>query len=1609
MKKQVLIFTLFSISFINLKAQIGLGFSTNARIISPYFFGFNGANTIRADSGWAAEPIKNALQYMLPGNMRYPAGTISNFWDWQTGWFFKNLPYNIKAPFDNGLLATPTKCKISDYARSIGGKGPQMVYNLNLMTSNLNYQMAGAAYASSLGLSLAGLEYGNEFYNGFTSNPEHTVPFPTPKAYVDTCKRWAGVMNTWFPGKRVAVVGVDDAGDPADADYTRKLQWLDGLLANVDTTIDAVTLHLYTGSGAGVLQATCAGNSLKKMLIQPLRNRDSLATVFIKIENKGKKMWITEYNLLQKDSKMPGTWAHALFVATQTLTYLERPSFELVDCHDMFGDALSSAYFQDNDGFQNVDPSLSNIVTIPNELTALGTSLTLVSKTLERSSNSEKLRFRGIPASLKFTNSGRSDTLLYGFAFNQGITTGRKQILIMNLSSNTVNIDLDSLNSKLGGSGASIDYEMLQGDPLSYIIGNAETVPLTEVENCGSVTSMPPTSRPNRYMGNKTATDTINLKPYSITYLGGSYGTPEILVDRPIICGNNAQTAIVYGKPPLTLTCSNALVSITPVPATENIFKVIYNGTVATTEFLTATDGNGVTTNKQFIFKIRPTISIGGTRTQSICTFPVSLTSSMISPNSSNPSGWKYIWSDNEGITNPLVKDIALNQKDKEKTYMLQGFDGTCWSQPDSITIKAIGYANAGLDKNVCTSTSITLSSIDAPLFETYEWKNLTTNLVISTNPTATFTTSATPSTTNYQFKMQDRSCIKTDIVKVTTAACCSGGSYVLNPGQTMVDLLLAISIAQPLLLDTIVQDGETYIVMLPSTNTIQFNGDILINKNVKITGYPNLKFAENANLTIENEKYMVLESCTLDVCTAGKFADGIYANSCQTNLTINNCEIKHFKNSQEGNYNAVVTIGNSNFVDNINSITLKNYTLEYPFLSVPVQGDVISGIDNNNFYAPNIIATQNTRGISLLGNEKIVFNNVSSNYFKNLDVGIYNINSSIKLANTIFGGSGPILDTAIYCYSNNSHIPINFIGKKIEIGSILAPNLFGTITYGIVTNGMGVIDIHHNNFNNLTKESAYLLYAQDSVRFNDNIVNTFDKVLSIIDPVNNAKSIEIKGDSVFTAAVDDSQPTYTKTAFTITSSLANNRPVSIFDNYIRCRVGIYASKMNNFTAEFNLIEIPRTYTGNLGYESYGIRLESCLAPKLYINTVRRYNSILWSNRLTGFSLNACANADMQCNKLEYLRRPLYLSGSCLGQMFYNDTINSSGGGLVFSNAAVSNFGGNSLGNGYSGDVFSNFNSSTLRAEGTLSGSINYYYRTGNDAKYKPSPQSVGAFFVPLPTTQIRAACAQAPPKSDDEELLATAALVEEVNDSITDSGTTFDFSAELNFYAQQSLYNQIITDSIDYTEHSDEAELIAEFVTNVSETAIGLENKVVQLLSEGNLDGALAVAAILPDSSVFEKNILFVTEIVLQIASDTLYQISHKDSVALNTLAYTHSLIGGPAVFTARNLLQLVVDEFLDGTTKSQKGKNYFVPATMQNLYLTPNPATEKVSLVGLCDEKLIYKVELYNLQNQSVLTKITGCQSNFAINTLSNGIYLYKIFNNTNLVGYGKIQVLK
>ena len=97
-------------------ATIAAQRSGSPRTVTPDFFGLNG-NNVQERLRWDRDDLGAALSSLGPGLLRYPGGTIGNYWDWRTGWFQPNGPWpgqthaqtgEVIAQFDNSLARYKT-------------------------------------------------------------------------------------------------------------------------------------------------------------------------------------------------------------------------------------------------------------------------------------------------------------------------------------------------------------------------------------------------------------------------------------------------------------------------------------------------------------------------------------------------------------------------------------------------------------------------------------------------------------------------------------------------------------------------------------------------------------------------------------------------------------------------------------------------------------------------------------------------------------------------------------------------------------------------------------------------------------------------------------------------------------------------------------------------------------------------------------------------------------------------------------------------------------------------------------------------------------------------------------------------------------------------------------------------------------------------------------------------------------------------------------------------------------------------------------------------------------------------------------------------------------
>ncbi|MBK9637694.1 MAG: hypothetical protein IPO63_07690 [Bacteroidetes bacterium] len=258
-------------------------------------------------------------------------------------WYYTRLSHKREIPFHAPNDPFVNDMSLFKISNDIVGGRP--IFQLNSMTSSFNYEVASLYRAGELNLPVKYVELGNEFYLGDEQFKER---FPSSLDYINYANEFTDKLKAIVPfaDTKVAVVGASTPnGIPG-----RRALWLDVILQNINKypthRPDAITIHEYYSSGLTdqIVVTPLANSTIGRMLQKPFSRRDDLFAdelYDIALTNLNLspspplEVWLTEYNLDESTGKNVGTWAHGLFNAIQTLTYLESPLITHINSHAM--------------------------------------------------------------------------------------------------------------------------------------------------------------------------------------------------------------------------------------------------------------------------------------------------------------------------------------------------------------------------------------------------------------------------------------------------------------------------------------------------------------------------------------------------------------------------------------------------------------------------------------------------------------------------------------------------------------------------------------------------------------------------------------------------------------------------------------------------------------------------------------------------------------------------------------------------------------------------------------------------------------------------------------------------------------------------------------------------------------------------------------------------------------------------------------------------------------------------------------------------------------------------------------------------------------------------
>ncbi|BDC99175.1 hypothetical protein [Persicobacter psychrovividus] len=335
-----------------------------------------------------------AIQDLNVKTIRYPGGTIGNYWDWDLGWIDQDVPDNlmIKWVVTQGLRESKNRYTVEQFAELVHKTNSKPVFMLNMLSKDRAHALRNLRRAAKAGLEIEYVEMGNELYFDL---PFPKKMYPSPEIYGDTCQAWIAAIKAEFPKAKCSVLGTTLER------HKRQENWTNRVLAHCNNA-DAITYHKYGPSGLdgskerlNITAGTEGSKDLssatrhypggemtvadwEKSLLQDPKaqtnmwvNAQKTASFYKKLHHDRElPLWITEFNMRDDHSITLHSWAHSLITSVFYLEFLNGP-VEITSVHNLVGGLFGQIYTK---GFNTGKPY---------ELTAGGVATSLFSTAIE--------------------------------------------------------------------------------------------------------------------------------------------------------------------------------------------------------------------------------------------------------------------------------------------------------------------------------------------------------------------------------------------------------------------------------------------------------------------------------------------------------------------------------------------------------------------------------------------------------------------------------------------------------------------------------------------------------------------------------------------------------------------------------------------------------------------------------------------------------------------------------------------------------------------------------------------------------------------------------------------------------------------------------------------------------------------------------------------------------------------------------------------------------------------------------------------------------------------------------------------------------------------------
>jgi hypothetical protein len=800
-----------------------------------------------------------------------------------------------------------------------------------------------------------------------------------------------------------------------------------------------------------------------------------------------------------------------------------------------------------------------------------------------------------------------------------------------------------------------------------------------------------------------------------------------------------------------------------------------------------------------------------------------------------------------------------------------------------------------------------------------------------------------------------------------------------------------------------------------PYPNRIIINGDFVIDQSFTFLNCYQINFGPMASIHVMPGRTLTIQNSTLQA-GCDYMWDGIYMYGNTSSLVFESSTAMDAINAIVSDHGGDFSVRNSTLKNNHIAIVVKNFIPPGSLINHPgkIYNTTITTNVTNLPYPPfqNQAANAGTGiYVNKVKNFTIGVINQGINYFSNLKYGVESHNSMVTLirndfTNFVSSPSCPVYATGFTWPGGNLAIP-----SMLYVGGVLPnyKNSFSNSQYGIIAmENLNVVIKNKNSFSNVANAiNVGNLNMNNSVLIDNNIIqNTERGIYTYFNPKSNItisnNDISLIGTirrGIYATELTSSNPYAT---YSILNNTINN-----------CYRGIMISNLSRPRIETN--KIWPGVTSSASNPVRGIEINACYRPYVFDNDIKRTApaSSYW---IGGIISSLSPQTTMSCNRIEKLGYAIQCCGAMQPSWIKSNTMTNCYTGIWLSQQCLIGTQGSTLypsGNRWTGSF----------TRGTYTSGITYGFNSPFNIHTPPpvynSPSNYneyGSFIIPF--TNV----------SGQNESNCPIHPRSKIGLGIRVATNQIGFGAneqEAKWLSKKALYTDMLYDA----SMADSSIILRNFKDSADIAPMGILDSVSRLIANPMLSidtsGNRLFYALMLNSStdpltIPELKSKTLNEIVLSrlISCNNYFTTVQLDD--LRTIAAECPFISGIAVYQARAILA-VIDSFnieylsdcevdIQPNNKSMESSEEQQNNPLFELY--PNPAKDNCTLVYFLEPGQSGSIEFYNLIGEKVYSTALiqdEISLDFSTESFNEGVYLYRILVNSEVVYTNKLVIIK